>query len=92
MSDAPTVEPPDHAAPFREQADRIDLNRGPKFAGAFVIVAPNGEIESTLLLDDKPNAAAFWSLVQTKAAIAIAEAEADQRNGAAGFGFGGPRR
>ncbi len=83
---------PDHAAPFRAQADQIDRNAGGSFAGAFVIVAPDGTVSSTLLLDATPNPAAFWSLVQTKAAIAIAEAEADQRQGGAGFGFGGGRR
>jgi hypothetical protein len=88
MSDTDT----DHAAPFRAQAEQIDRNAGGSFAGAFVIVAPDGKVSSTLLLDATPNPAAFWSLVQTKAAIAIAEAEADHLQGGAGFGFGGGRR
>jgi hypothetical protein len=80
------TEPTDHAAPFRAQADQIDLNRGPNFGGAFVIVAPDGSVESAFILDGKPNAAQFWSMISTKAQIAIAEAEADQRSGQAGFG------
>lgn len=85
--------PPDHAAPFRKQADQIDLNAGNNFAGAFVIVDPDGNVEATLLLDEKANPAVFWSLIQTKAQIALAEAEAAARDGAAGFGaFGGGRR
>ena len=83
---------PNHATPFRAMADKIDLNRDSGFAGAFVIVGPNGEVEATLMLDEKANAAAFWSLIATKSQIAIAEAEAEQQAQGGGFGFGGARR
>ena len=84
---------PNHATPFRTMADKIDLNADNGFAGAFVIVAPNGDVEATLILDGKANDAAFWSIVTTKAQIAIAEAEANQQQQGGGFGFpGGGRR
>ena len=83
----------DNATPFRAMADKIDLNRDNGFAGAFVIVGPNGEVEATLVLDNKANEAAFWSLISTKAQIAISEAEANQQQQqGGGFVFGGGRR
>jgi hypothetical protein len=92
VSDSGVIPDKNHAAPFRAQADRIDLNRGPNFAGAFVIVDPDGNIEATLLLDDKADPAIFWSIIQTKAQIAVARAEEEQRNGQGGFGAFGGRR
>lgn len=91
MSDLQAPPPPDHAAAFRAMGDKIEANAGNGFAGAFVIVGPDGAVETMLMLDEKPNPSAFWSLVTTKAQIAIAEAEANQRQDG-GFGFGGGRR
>jgi hypothetical protein len=91
MSDLDAPPSPDHAAPFLAMAAKITTNRDNGFAGAFVIVGPGGEVEATLMLDEKANAAAFWSLISTKASIAIAEAEANQRQDAGGFGFGARR-
>jgi hypothetical protein len=91
VSDTYTTPITDHAAAFRSMADKIDTNRNNGFAGAFVIVGPNGEVEATLILDGKPSEASFWALVSTKASIAIAEAEAQQQAQGGGFGFGGRR-
>lgn len=77
MSDAG----PSHAAAFREMADKIDLNAGNGFAGAFVVVTPDGEAHDTLLLDTRANAAAFWSLLQTRAQIALTEIADAERPG-----------
>lgn len=92
MSDTYTPPLTDHAAAFRAMAEKIDLNRDNGFAGAFVIVAPNGEVEATLMLDGKPNDASFWALITSKAQIAIAEAEANQQAQGGGFGFANQRR
>jgi hypothetical protein len=89
MSDLPT---PDHAAPFRAMAGKIDTNRDNGFAGAFVIVDPGGKVWATLMIDEAANEASFWSIVKTKSEIALAELEANQQAQAGGFGFGGGRR
>jgi len=79
MSDGPL--PPDYSSPFRRVADRIDRNQDAPFAGAFVIVTPDGSVEELLLLDKTANPAVFWSIVKTKAEIAIAEIDEHQRRG-----------
>jgi hypothetical protein len=83
MSDAP-----DPVQAFRSMADKIATNIDNGFGGAFVIVAPDGAAHDLLVLDNAQNPAIFWSLVKTRAEIALAEAEAEQRNGQAGFGQG----
>jgi hypothetical protein len=89
MSDTPE---PDHAAPFRRVADKIDTNRTNGFAGAFVIVPPVGEPQDMLLLDSRENAnpVIFWSTLKTRVDIALAELDEAERRG--GFNPGGGRR
>jgi hypothetical protein len=76
----------DHASAFRRMADKIDTNRENGFAGAFVIVAPDGSAHSALLLDDAADAAMFWSTIKTRVDIAIGEIEANERQGASPYG------
>lgn len=91
MSDAPAPPPPpDHAAPFRRVADKIDLNISNGFGGAFVVVAPDGSVHDLLILDSNATPAIFYSTLQTRVQIALAEIEDQQRSGPLG-GFGGRR-
>ena len=86
MSDDPQPPYVDHATPFRRLADKIDLNRDGGFAGAFVIMPPDGEVQELLVLDNAGNPAVFWSIVQTRAQIALAEIDEANRTGRGGFG------
>lgn len=78
----PPAQPPaDMAAPFDEMSARIHRNDAADFAGAFVIVTPDGKSKSTLLLDNSQSAAAFWGLLQSTAQIALAEIQDGERLG-----------
>jgi hypothetical protein len=72
----------DFSKPFRAMATRIDMNAKEGFSGAFVIRPPGDQPEvALLLLHNKEDAAMFWSLVKTKAEIALQElASAEQQN------------
>lgn len=69
------------AAPFDEMSARIARNDAADFAGAFVIVTPDGKSKSTLLLDNSQSAAAFWGLLQSTAQIALNEIQEAERAG-----------
>lgn len=84
-----TPEPKDHAAPFRRVADKVETNRDNGFAGAFVIVPPDGEPQDLLLLDGNASPIIFWSTLKTRVDIALAELEQNERQGPFG---NGPRR
>ena len=71
---------------FREMADKIDLNSGNGFGGAFVISPPGSEAQTLLVLDNSQNPAIFWSLVKTRADIALAVIADAERQGQNGFG------
>lgn len=76
-----------NAEKFREMADRIDLNKGQGFGGAFCIVPPgDGTPLTTLILDADSSPAAFWAIVKAKADIALAELDDKQRQQASPFG------
>lgn len=71
---------------FRKMASRIDANEDADFCGAFVIVPPNqtGEGDQqaeVLLLNNRKDAAMFWSLVRGRAEVAIAELAQNERAG-----------
>ena len=69
------------AGTLAKMSDLVTANAANGFAGVFVIVPPGeGEMHTTLLLDPSENVAAFWSLVQTKAQMALAELEESERN------------
>lgn len=61
---------------FEKMANRISRNMSSEFAGAFVIVSPNGDVKELLLLNDKPDPAMFWS--NAEVTCQIAKAEIDQ--------------
>jgi hypothetical protein len=77
----------DHAARFRAIADKIDLNGSADFGGAYVIVGPEGTSIDLLMLDGKANPAVFWSTVQTRVQIVLAEIADAERSGGMGQGF-----
>lgn len=86
------IERPAQAAnAFTDMASRITLNAKQGFGGAFVIVPPatGGEPVETLILDNKQDAATFWSLLKTRCDIAIAELQ--QREHEKNQSFGGRR-
>lgn len=65
---------------FRAMAGRIERNESDEFAGALLIVPPNGEPIEYLALNPKRDDAAFWGAVQAHVQRAIAEIEEKQRN------------
>lgn len=71
---------------------KVTLNAANGFAGCFALVPP-GESEpvTLLILDPEASPAVFWSLVSTKAKMALdALADEESRNGPMA-GFGGRR-
>ena len=80
------TEATDRAKPFRDMAEKIDLNRSNGFCGAFVLVPPGIGFAATLVLNDEENPAMFWSLVKTRAEIEIGKLDDAERN--PGFGRG----
>ena len=81
------AQPASNAEPFTVMAGKIVANMHNGFAGAFVIVPPGGEPKDMLILDSKANPAIFWSTLKTMVDIALAEIEAEQRQGQGGFGM-----
>lgn len=63
----------DAAALLRSMAERIEINRGAGFAGAFVIVPPGSEPQQLLILDGQMNPIVFWSTLKTKVDLALDE-------------------
>jgi hypothetical protein len=81
---------PDLDKPFTDMAEVIQRQlggRGADFAGAFVIVPPDGKPQTLLMLDNAQNEAIFWSTLKTRADIALSEIEEASRAGQ----FGGRR-
>lgn len=75
------TQPNKHSAPFREMAERIDRNAEPEFAGAILLVPPNGDPIAVLLTDPKPDTEAFWSLAKGKVDLATQELLQQRRGG-----------
>ena len=65
--------------PFETMALQIETNSPNAFGGAFVIVPPEGDPISTLIIDQSGSVAQFWSLVKAKAELALAEIEQKDR-------------
>lgn len=82
MSDEPLHEKQKIAAIamecFTAMANRIEDNLRNGFAGAFVIVAPDGSLKETLLLNHEPNPAMLWALVEAAANQAKYEMDTQQ--------------
>ena len=71
------------AALFDQMAAQIRLNKDAKFGGAFLMVPPDGDPFSSLMLNqDQPSI--FWAAVQTLANMALSTLELAQRK--QGFG------
>lgn len=69
------------AAELREMADRMELNANASFGGAFVIIPPaGGEVIKTLIIDSKQDPAQYWSIIKTKADMALMGLDEQQRN------------
>lgn len=71
-------------APFTRMAEEIGKNATERFGGAFVIVPPAGDPVEFLILDPAADSVIFWSTLQTKAQIALEEAQEreNQQSGA----------
>jgi hypothetical protein len=83
FQESPLPSPPDIAQVFDDMAARIRLNESSEFAGAFVIVPPGGGEKALLILDNSQKPEVFWGLLQTTAALALAEIDDRQRQGMA---------
>ena len=73
---------------FREMADRIETVKGMGFAGAFLIIPPDGGGEPvwSIGMDSGKPVAQFWANLKTRCEITIAELEDKQRQQAQPFG------
>lgn len=60
---------------LRKMADLMDRNADQPFGGAFVVIPPEngGEVLEMLVLDNKRDAAQFWSTLKTKCEIQVTE-------------------
>jgi len=76
IEDRPTQ---DHGAPFETMAARIRKNADEGFAGAFVVVAPDGESIENLFLNNTGDPVIFWTNLKTMAEMAIDEMTQKQK-------------
>ena len=60
------MKPPEISAYLRTLAERIDANAERPFGGLFVVIPPDAEADSVLLLEGKPDSAMFVGLVTAK--------------------------
>ncbi len=79
------TEPNKFAKAFREMADRIERNDPAEFAGAILIVPPEGDVIAVLITDPSKDKEAFWALAVSRTQIAHQEI-VGQRQGGQGFG------
>jgi hypothetical protein len=63
-----------HAAPFTDMAARIAKIDSTEFAGAVVVVPPDGEPIAFLTTDPKPDLMQFWSTVKSRVEVRATEA------------------
>lgn len=75
------------ATPFLAMADRIEMNRDQPFAGAVVIVPPDGAKTIELLLLTEADQAMFWSMIKTKAEIRMQELANEEAQRTTGWGM-----
>lgn len=76
------------AATLRRMADRLDLNKGAKIGGLAVIIPPEngGEPIEVLILDAAGDIAQFYSTVQSRIQIRLADLQ-DKARMQQGFGM-----
>lgn len=67
------------AQAFEAMAARIRLNKDAKFGGAFVIISPDMEDSTEMLILHQQEAGVFWASVQTLAQQAVAAIDTVQR-------------
>lgn len=79
MTDKPA---PEQA--FKDMAARIERNDPKEFAGAYVIVSPDGTVQSHAFFNPVGDISAFWGFVS--ATVQTAGAEAIQKEEGAQFG------
>jgi hypothetical protein len=65
---------PTPADEFRSLADKIERNRPEDFGGAFLIIPPEGDPVSGILVGSV-DLVTFWSLLKSKMDNAIADAD-----------------
>jgi hypothetical protein len=94
MDGQPLIERPDELAGvsdiLRRMADIVDRNKGAVFGGLAVVIPPGANMATveTLILDSQGDAAQFFSTLQTRLTILLAELQASSRMNQ---GFGGRR-
>jgi hypothetical protein len=70
----------DRAMLFESMAGQIRLNKHAKFGGAFLMIPPDGEPFSSLMLNqDEPSI--FWAAVKTLAEMAMQALDPRNRQG-----------
>lgn len=84
--DLAAVKMTDPAAAFREMAERIEKNDPAEFAGAILLVPPDGKPIEILLVDKSRDEAFFWATASSRIEIATAEFGQRQRGGQDPFG------
>lgn len=66
------------AALFDQMAAQIRLNRDAKFGGAFLMIPPDGDPFSSLMLNQE-EPSIFWAAVKTLAEVAMSALDRAQR-------------
>lgn len=73
------------SAPFRAMAHRIERNEFEEFAGAILIVPPDGKPIEVMVADPSKDAESFWAVAISKVQIAEAEYRSNKTNSGQGF-------
>lgn len=73
MADAP-------AQPFLDMAARIEKNDPAEFAGAIVVVPPEGDPIAFMIADPSADLVQFWATCETRIAVRKAEIVEASRN------------
>lgn len=74
----------DHGQPFEEMAARVRKNADEGFAGAFVVVSPDGENIQQLFLNNSQHPAMFWAALKSVAEIKINEIDMNEQRASRG--------
>ena len=81
MSDEQPPDPSEvRAKLFDDMAQQIRMNREAVFGGAFLMIPPDGEPFSSLMLN-QAEPSIFWAAVKTLADVAMAALDRSQRAG-----------
>ena len=81
MSDEQPPDPSEvRAKLFDDMAQQIRMNKEAVFGGAFLMIPPDGEPFSSLMLN-QAEPSIFWAAVKTLADVAMAALDRSQRSG-----------